>query len=233
MGANAENGFSKMDTNSATLTDRVIYIIGAFRVQDELMASFLDQKTGAKCLTADNVRDIPTIDDKNTESPRLILLDCLGKNPEDILVELESIDKKTMFAHDLVVLFNLRPGLKIEEEAVMRGVRGFFYTQDSLDRFQKGIRAVFDGELWLSREIMTKFILENKGRRRFSRTDTTNLTRREKEILGMVATGTKNVEIASDLYISPHTVKTHLYNIYKKIQVSNRLEATFWATKNL
>lgn len=233
MGANAENGSYKMDKNSATLTDCFIYIIGTFRVQNELMASFLHQKTGAKCLKADNVRNIPTIDDKNTESPRLILLDCLGKDPEDLLVKLESIDKKKIFSHDLVVLFNLSPGLRIEEEAVIRGVRGFFYTQDPLDRFQKGIRAVFNEELWLSREIMTKFILENKGRRRFSRTHTINLTRRESEILGMVATGTKNVEIASHLYISPHTVKTHLYNIYKKIKVSNRLEAAFWATKNL
>jgi len=222
-----------MDTNPVSLTDRVIYTIGAYRVQNELMASFLHEKTGAKCLTADNVRDIPTIDDKNTESPRLILLDCLGKNPEDLLVKLESIDKEKIFSHDLVVLFNLSPGLRIEEESVIRGVRGFFYTQDPLDRFQKGIRAVFDGELWLSREIMTKFILKNKGRRRFSRTDTANLTRREGEILGMVATGTKNVEIASNLYISPHTVKTHLYNIYKKIKVSNRLEAAFWAAENL
>jgi len=222
-----------MDTNPVSLTDRAIYIIGPFRVQNELMVSFLQQKTGAKCLIAKNIHDIRSIDDKNTESPRLILLDCLGKNPENILVELESIDKKKMFSHDLVVLFSLSPGLKIEEEAVMRGVRGFFYTRDPLDRFQKGICAVFDGELWLSREIMTKFILENKGRRRFSRTDTTNLTRRENEILGMVATGTKNVEIASVLYISPHTVKTHLYNIYKKIKVSNRLEAAFWATDNM
>ena len=222
-----------MDKNSATLTESVIYIICACRLQNELMASFLHQKTGTKCLTAGNVRDIPTIDDKNTESPRLILLDCLGKDQEDLLVKLETIDKKKIFSHDLIVLFNLNPGLRIEEEAVTRGARGFFYAHDTLDRFQKGIRAVFNGELWLSRQIMTKFILENRGRPRFSRTATTNLTQRENEILGMVATGTKNVEIASCLYISPHTVKTHLYNIYKKIKVSNRLEAASWAAENL
>jgi len=233
MGANGENGAYKMDKNSATLTDRVIYIICDCRLQNELMASFLHQKTGTKCLTAGNVRDIPTIDDKNTESPRLILLDCLGEDQEDLLVKLESFDKKKIFSHDLVVLFNLSPCLRIEEEAVMRGVRGFFYTHDPLDRFQKGIRGVFNGELWLSRQIMTKFILGNKGRRRFSRTDTTNLTPRESEILDMLATGTKNVEIASNLYISPHTVKTHLHNIYKKIKVSNRLEAACWAAENL
>ena len=59
------------------------------------------------------------------------------------------------------------------------------------------------------------------------------LSRREMEILGMVAVGGKNMEIAHKLFISPHTVKTHLYNIYKKIHVGDRHQAVLWAAKNL
>ena len=224
----------KVDMSSVTLTNKVIYITGACRVQNELMCSFLHQTTGAKCLTAENVRGIPNRNEKCAESPRMILLDCLGKNPGDLLTILEYVDrKKKIFSHDLVILFNLSPGLRIEEEAVMRGIRGFFYTRDPVERFQKGIHAVFAGQLWLSREIMTRFILQNKRRHKLSQRSATNLTRRESEILGMLAVGTKNGEIATKLYISPHTVKTHLYNIYKKIKVSNRLEAAFWAADNL
>jgi LuxR family transcriptional regulator of csgAB operon len=61
----------------------------------------------------------------------------------------------------------------------------------------------------------------------------TILSRRETEILGMVAVGAKNDEIANKLCISPHTVKTHLYNIYKKIHVGDRLQAVLWAAKHL
>jgi LuxR family transcriptional regulator of csgAB operon len=226
----AENSFEEKSAGS--LQDRVIYLVSPNRVQCELMASFLKQKTAAKVLIARKIHDIPLPEDESIELPRLILIDCLGKDPEDLLVELESVEK-IVSSGDLVLLFNVSPGLRIEEEAVMRGVRGFFYIHDSLDRFEKGVGAVLDGELWISREIMTKFILENKRPRRYFRTDAAVLTRREIQILTMAASGATNTDIANKFYISPHTVKSHLYNIYKKIKVSNRLEAALWAAKNL
>jgi DNA-binding CsgD family transcriptional regulator len=59
------------------------------------------------------------------------------------------------------------------------------------------------------------------------------LTPREKEILALVSAGAKNEQIAEALHISPNTVKTHIYNIFKKIDVPNRLQAALWAVKNL
>ena len=59
------------------------------------------------------------------------------------------------------------------------------------------------------------------------------LTKRQAEILALVAVGHSNEEIAQKLYISAHTVKTHLYTIFKKINVPNRMQASLWAAKNL
>jgi LuxR family transcriptional regulator of csgAB operon len=59
------------------------------------------------------------------------------------------------------------------------------------------------------------------------------LTSRQTEILAQVAVGASNDEIADRLSVSPHTVKTHLYNIFKKIKVTNRLQAALWAAKHL
>ena len=80
---------------------------------------------------------------------------------------------------------------------------------------------------------MTKCILEVKGHNSNSKKDLSTLTRREIEILSMLAVGATNEEIAEALFISPNTVKTHIYNIFKKIHVPNRLQAALWAAKNL
>ena len=51
-----------------------------------------------------------------------------------------------------------------------------------------------------------------------------SLTRRENTIIGLVSRGAKNQEIADQLHISPNTVKTHLYSIFRKTQSRNRIE---------
>lgn len=56
--------------------------------------------------------------------------------------------------------------------------------------------------------------------------DRTGLTRRELEILGAVSRGLSNREVARELFLSDQTVKFHLHNIYSKLGVSNRTEAT-------
>jgi DNA-binding CsgD family transcriptional regulator len=58
------------------------------------------------------------------------------------------------------------------------------------------------------------------------------LTRREVEVLSLVAGGKTNQEIADDLFISPHTVIRHVSNIFGKIGSSNRAEATTYAHRN-
>ena len=62
---------------------------------------------------------------------------------------------------------------------------------------------------------------------------TGDLTRRETEILTLVASGYTNKAISDDFRISYHTVKTHMRNIYKKINVNNRFQAVLWAVTYL
>ena len=80
---------------------------------------------------------------------------------------------------------------------------------------------------------MTRRILQNRSHVDLSKTDTTILTPREAEILAYLAVGATNEQIAEKLRITPHTVRNHLYNMYGKIEAPNRLQAAFWAAKNL
>lgn len=58
------------------------------------------------------------------------------------------------------------------------------------------------------------------------------LSRREIEVLQMLACGTTNVEIAQSLNISPHTVKSHINHIFNKLSVNSRTQASVWATQH-
>lgn len=224
---------SSKDNASARLTGKLIYIIGPQRMQNELMASFLEQETGARCTGGEDLSHVPNISDKDTGQSGLILLDCMGKDLDGCLTELESNHEKKMLSGHLLALFNVDSGLGIEKRALGQGVRGIFYEQGPLKLLPKCVRTIFNGELWVSREIMTKYVLEDSAREIKYQKGVTVLTQREIEVLTMVAVGAKNEKIADKLFISQHTVKTHLYNIFKKINVANRLQAALWAAKHL
>ncbi|UCF03264.1 MAG: response regulator transcription factor [Deltaproteobacteria bacterium] len=209
-----------------------IYVVGPCRVNNELLASFLEAKVEAKCVTKGTIDDVLDLRGQEADNPKLVLLDCFAKDPERLFLEVESCHRD-ICQPALVAVFNLIRGLKIEEEMVMRGIRGIFYANDNPGHLVRGVRALLEGETWVSREIMSKFIPEIEEARRVSATKTSVLSQREAEILGLVAEGAMNTEIAQTLYISRHTVKSHLYNIYKKIKVTNRLEAALWANNNL
>lgn len=214
-----------------SLDNKVIIIVGPRSLQNGLMGHFLGDKTGAKCLAMTDPSQIPAMEDDEGSDTRLILGDCLEKDLDGCMADLEAYGEAVL-ARDYVVFFNVSPGLKIEENALRRGVKGFFYEQDPLDVFPRGLGAILNGEIWVSRDIMTKFIPDDKGRDSATM-ESSILTPREMEILSLVAIGAKNEEIAEKLYISTNTVKTHIYNIFKKINVPNRLQAALWAAKNL
>ena len=68
--------------------------------------------------------------------------------------------------------------------------------------------------------------------RRHPRAGVDDLTDREREILGLLAQGKRNDDIARELYISPQTVQTHVRNILGKLRVHSKLEAVSFAVKH-
>jgi len=220
------------DEDRGACNGKLVYIIGPRSLQNDLLAFFLEQKTGATCVTGEDFSPVRVDAQAAPEQRPLVLLDCHGKDLEGIWGDIES-GGRDILSEAYVALFNLDPELKVEEEAVIRNIRGFFYEPDSQEPLLKGVRAIFEGEFWVSRAIMSKCIGQRREQDVIAPGAVTRLTSRETEILAMVAVGIKNEEIADRLCISPHTVKTHIYNIFKKISVPNRLQAALWAAKHL
>jgi DNA-binding CsgD family transcriptional regulator len=213
--------------------EKAIYIVGAMKMQNSMMAAYLTQATGMKCEAVEDASRIPDRENGRRGEKRLILWDCMGMDLETCVSGLSKNGSGNL-GRDLLGLFNLHRGEGIEEESLVHGVRGVFYQGDSIDQFMKGIQAIFDGELWLPRKIMTHYILNNH-RQPFPSDEHESrlLSLREKEILAKLAEGATNEDIGDKLCISRYTVKTHLYNIFKKINASSRFQAALWAAKNL
>ena len=218
------------------MADGPIYIVSPRKFENELLSTFLAQKTGSQCVCRERIEHVPCVqnEDNNDGPPKLILLDCLGELPEKIVEQLESTDEET-FSRCPLSLFRLRRDSDIEIKAMQQGVSGFFYEYDTPEHFLKGVHALCSGELWISREILRNYVYatNNKMQEHRRQNLAALLTRRELEILALLGSGASNDEIAEQLSISPHTVKTHIYNIFKKINVPNRLQATLWAADNL
>ncbi|MBS9404257.1 DNA-binding response regulator [Halomonas sp. TRM85114] len=110
---------------------------------------------------------------------------------------------------------------------------GVFYRHDSLELICKGIDKLLEGHLWMSRTLMTHLIEFFRKQSLNSYRPACGLTQRELEIIGLLGSGASNMQIADGLFVSEHTVKSHLYNIFKKIDVHNRTQAVNWARQNL
>jgi LuxR family transcriptional regulator of csgAB operon len=214
------------------VAESTICVIGPKRRQNELITSFLERVTDANCIAGDDDYLIPLDDEENQNQPRLVLWDC-QEGEEEGLFEFES-KYENVSDRDFVLFINLSSGLGIEEDAIELGVRGFFYDSDPLERLPKCLQATLNGELWVPRKIMTNALLRKRSfLSTSSRKAENSLSKREIEILNLVMIGATNKDIAEKLFISPHTVKSHVYNIYSKIDVPNRLQAILWAMANL
>ncbi|MBN2535355.1 MAG: response regulator transcription factor [Spirochaetales bacterium] len=160
----------------------------------------------------------------------LLLIDSIHSSFEEMLRHLSSFMSDT---HFYVALFNLSENTGIEKNGLAKNIKGFFYKEEKIDLFLKGIIIILKDELWVQRKLLSRFVLQSFKEKREVIKEKNNLTQREIEILSMVSLGSTNEEISDSLHLSLNTVKTHLYNIYKKIDVNNRFLAAMWAAKNL
>jgi DNA-binding NarL/FixJ family response regulator len=94
------------------------------------------------------------------------------------------------------------------------------------------IRQAFDHSIFLARVQAVGVSPTPEPERVVEDDEGAALTRREREILALVAEGHSNRELAKMLWVTEQTVKFHLSNIYRKLDVSNRTEASRWAHKH-
>lgn len=204
-------------------------IVGDDPLLNDLLAARLSQETGVSCSHSPSLPKI-----LETARPDLTLVDCAGMSMSEFLQEANG--ENSPFMSTSVALFNVPEDRSLELEAINSGIRGIFYRNSPFKFMIKGVAAMLENELWFSREAMSAFLLGKQHHHSeiIEVEEVQNeLSQREQEILLMLAAGATNKDIAQKLFLSLNTVKSHIYNIYKKIDVPNRLQASLWAARNL
>jgi two-component system NarL family response regulator len=118
--------------------------------------------------------------------------------------------------------------------ALISGASGYVLKTVNGERLAENIRSVYRGEVLLSPSIAAKVVQqlsrlqEETGRREEA---LHALTPREREVFFLASRGLKNTEIAARLYLSEKTIKTHLRNIYNKLNLASKADLRLFAVK--
>ncbi len=122
-----------------------------------------------------------------------------------------------------VILITIDDSRNAVSQAIQAGVSGYLLKDASADTLVDAARSAIEGNAMIHPQITKTFIEE--ARLGDATSGTTPLSKREREILQRVADGATTKQVAADLGISPHTVKTHLERIFEKLGANDRAQA--------
>lgn len=171
---------------------------------------------------------VECLENLEKHDPEVLLLDINmpEMNGIEVLKKLKQNQSKVK-----VLILTVHNELDYLMNAVDIGVEGYIMKDSESSELKKAIRAVRDGENYIQSSLIPA--LNNRlVNRDIDKDKVASLTNRELEVLIQVANGMFNKEIATNLNISERTVKNHISNIFKKIEVSDRTQAAVFAIKN-
>lgn len=164
-------------------------------------------------------------------------------NPEVILLDInmpklngiETLRKfKDMGIKSKVIILTIHEDKEYILKTLKLGANGYILKDSSADTLIEGIRAVYKGEKYIQPSV-AELVSESSSYDDYCNTSLVkinSLTKREYEVLILIAEGLNNKDIAERLYISEKTVKNHVSNIFKKLDLNDRVQAAIFAYKN-
>lgn len=161
-------------------------------------------------------------------TPDVLLLDINmpRKNGLEVLQTLKSSKSKVK-----VFVLTVHNEVEYLMKAVDIGVDGYILKDSESAELKKAIFSIVEGENYIQPSLIpslnSKMIEKNRDEGKIE-----SLTKRELEVLKLLAVGMYNKEVAEKLNISERTVKNHVSNIFKKIEVTDRTQAAVFAIRN-
>jgi two-component system, NarL family, response regulator LiaR len=157
--------------------------------------------------------------------PDVILMDLVmpGKNGIEAIREITAENP----AACILVLTSFTEDDKVSQ-AIAAGAMGYLLKDSDSRQLLQAIQTVHRGEIAIQPRVMHTLV---KGMRSPVPQAVEPLTEREEEVLGLIAEGLSNLEIARRLGLSEWTVRTHVRNLLGKLHLENRTQAALYAVK--
>ena len=214
----------------SVLRQKKIYISGLSRLENAVLARFLAQETGLPCeeVSFEQMKALG----RGPHPPKslLFLMDAFDPGLRAANPEKNGQANGMLPAGLFPILFREDSNGNGPDKTAPGCLCGFFYRFDSAERFLQALLDLFTNREWIPQGppvgfIRPGFAHDQAGGHR--------LSPREFHILFLMAGGLHNGDIAARLSISGHTVRTHLYNIFRKINVRSRVQASLWVHQNV
>ncbi|WP_370979291.1 LuxR C-terminal-related transcriptional regulator [Agaribacterium sp. ZY112] len=189
-------------------------------LQTGLLAKLIAHELDLDCAVFREFSDVPA-------NVSLLLIDCQGEDFNSLNGIARDVNEHP--SGSSAALLNAEYGSEHENLLDWPCISGLFYIDSDQDQLLRGLRSLLEGDYWVPRRLLHHFLDKNRKTPALNTQPDVKLTKRERQILKLINDGATNADIATALSVSEHTVKSHLYNVYKKIGVRNRLEASNWA----
>lgn len=137
---------------------------------------------------------------------------------------------KARYPEIRIVMLTMHADQDVLAEAIRAGANGYLVKDCSTDEISSAIEAVAGGETALSPRLAASMLAEVRRGDVGGEPDRV-ITRREEEVLQLIANGCSTPEVAEQLYISQKTVKNHLASIYQKLDARDRTQAVLAAVR--
>ncbi len=217
------------EPNPATRGSITVAIVDDNRLVREALTSMLNQLDDVRVIASD-VADPAFL---AREQPDVLLLD-VGLRDQDSLRVAATLKKDMPNAK--VIVMDLVPVNEEIVDFVNAGVSGFVLKDATFDEFIATIRKVAAGDKVLPprmTESLFSQIAKAAGKRGQEQVlEDVRMTRREREVIGLIGEGLSNKEIAKRLNIAAHTVKSHVRNVMEKLALHTRLQIAAYSRRD-
>ena len=168
---------------------------------------------------------------------RILALAAAGERPDVVMMDLvmPGLDgiattaalKQRRPEVEVVAMTSFSEGERVHG-ALQAGAAGYLLKDAEADEVAAAIRAAYRGEVHLDPVVAQQLTRSLRTPRPQA---LTNLTEREREVLGLLAQGLSNKAIAKQLFISERTARTHVSSILAKLELASRTQAALWAIR--